>query len=298
MRKRVALVTGGTGFTGSNLVKNLILSGWTVNVIVRPNSNLELLEKYINHVVLHVHDASTMGMIGIVKCVKPDVTFHLAALAMGEHKPKDLESILQSNIIFSTQLVEAMSVNEIKNFVNVGTYWQHYHNHAYAPTCLYAATKQAFEAILQYYIEVKMLKVITLVLFDSYGPNDPRGKIINLLRGASNSKQPLQISPGDQLMDLVYIDDIIAAFEIAAQRLLDNSYIEHERYSVSSSCLISLKELVQIYEGIANVKLPIQWGARPYRDREVMQPWNRGKLLPNWKPTVSIVEGLKNILRK
>ena len=62
----------------------------------------------------------------------------------------------------------------VKILVNTGTSWQHYENKDYSPVNLYAATKQSFEAILQYYVEVASLKAITLKLFETYGLDDPR----------------------------------------------------------------------------------------------------------------------------
>lgn len=296
MNQRVALVTGGAGFTGSNLIRKLIANGWLVHAIVRSGSNLKLLETDIDQVRLHTHDGSTSGMIEIVAIAKPDVTFHLAALQMAQHTPKDLIPLLQSNIIFSTQLAEAMAENSTNKIVNTGTFWQHYENKEYAPTCLYAATKQAFEAILQYYVDAKSIKAITLKLFDSYGPNDPRPKLFGLLKEASKSRQHLLMSPGEQLIDLVHIDDVIEAFIIAAHRLLNGKVDGHERYAVSSGNPVNLKELVSVYEKVANVKLPIQWGGKCYRDREVMLPWNRGDLLPDWKPKISLIDGIKTII--
>ena len=69
---------------------------------------------------------------------------------------------MSSNITFGTQLVEAMVANGCYQFVNTGTSWQHYENDEYNPVNLYAATKQAFEDILRYYVETSALRVITL----------------------------------------------------------------------------------------------------------------------------------------
>lgn len=294
--QRIALVTGGTGFTGSNLIRRLVSDGWLVHAIVRPDSNLSLLKEVTNQVRLHVHDGSTLGLIEIIAIAKPNVIFHLASLILTQHTPKDLVPLLQSNIIFSTQLAEAMAENKINKIINTGTFWQHYENKEYAPTCLYAATKQAFEGILQYYVDTKSLKVITLKLFDSYGPNDPRPKLFSLLKEANKSRQPLLMSLGEQLIDLVHIDDVIGAFILAANRLLIGNVDGHERYAVSSGNPVKLKELVCLYEKVANVNIPIQWGGRSYRDREVMLPWNRGIALPDWKPKISLIDGIRSIL--
>ena len=127
------------------------------------------------------------------------------------------------------------------------------------------------------------MKVIALKLFDTYGPNDPRPKLFRLLKTVSERQEPLAMSPGEQLIDLVYIDDVVKAYLIAAERLQAGLAYDHESYAVSSGRPISLKELVRTYEQVTGKKLPIQWGGRPYRPREVMVPWNRGEKLPGWE---------------
>jgi nucleoside-diphosphate-sugar epimerase len=291
-----ALVTGATGFVGSHLVRCLLDQGWNVHIIIRQSSKLEVISDIVKRLTIHIHTGDIETMISILSKSKPDVVFHLASLFIAEHLPNDIEPLIKSNILFGTQLVEAMVKNGIYNLINTGTSWQHYNNEDYNPTNLYAATKQAFEAILKYYLETSKLKVITLKLFDTYGPNDQRPKLINLLRKSAEEGITLKLSLGEQLIDLVYIDDVIEAYILAADRLISGKVVKYEEYAVSSEKPIRLKDLVKIFEETINKKLFVQWGARPYRTREVMIPWNKGKLLPGWRAKVELKDGIKKIL--
>ena len=167
-----------------------------------------------------------------------------------------------------------MTLQGVTKLINTGTSWQHYENEDYNPVCLYAATKQAFEDMLKFYVEASELKVITLKLFDTYGPDDPRPKLFTLLRRVAEEQTELAMSPGEQLIDLVYIDDVIEGYLLAARRLMDNSVSGMEDYAISSGKQISLKELVAIYGRTIGKQLPIKWGGRSYRTREVMVSWN------------------------
>lgn len=69
----------------------------------------------------------------------------------------------------------------------------------------------------------------------------------------------------------------------------------HENFAVSSGSPITLKELVKIYEDVIGKKLPIEWGGRSYREREVMVTWNRGRLLPGWSVKIGLEEGIRRI---
>jgi len=53
--------------------------------------------------------------------------------------------------------------------------------------------------------------------------------------------------------------------------------------------------LASVYENATSSKLNINWGARPYREREVMTPWENGVLVPGWTPKMDIVEGIKSL---
>lgn len=293
--RRAALITGGTGYVGSSLVRRLISSQWEVHVIVRAGSNLDALANVEEQASLHIHDGSTEGLMRIMEGVKPDVVFHLASLFLAQHTPKDVAPLIESNITFATQLVEAMAQNKIRNLVNTGTSWQHFENKSYSPVCLYAATKQAFEALLQYYIEARSIKAITLELFDTYGPHDPRPKLLHLLGKIAASGEILAMSPGEQILDLVYIDDVIDAYMLSAERLLGTEGEVQEHYAVSSGQPLSLKDVVARFEKVTGKKLSIQWGGRPYREREVMSPWSLGKQLPGWTAKISLEEGLRRI---
>lgn len=73
---------------------------------------------------------------------------------------------------------------------------------------------------MQYYIEASGLRVITLKLFDTYGPDDPRPKLMNLIQRMAMDNQPLAMSPGEQQIDLVHVEDVVRAFMVASERLL------------------------------------------------------------------------------
>lgn len=294
MRTPRALVTGSTGFVGSHLTKHLRTLGWNVAVLVRPKSDQRLLTD-LDQIQIYEHSGSLNSMLKIVEAAKPDVVFHLASHVISDHTPTALDDLVHSNILFGTQLVEAMTTAGINNLVNTGTGWQHFGGSPYSPVNLYAASKQAFESILQYYLEAEKLKVITLKLNDTYGSNDSRPKVLNQLKQFANSHSQLQMTDGWQELDLVHVLDVVEAYELAGQRLLEPTFLRREEYSVSSGRPIVLRDLVQLCRSAWNAEIRINWGGREYRSREMMKPW-LGTTLPGWVPKISIMAGLRMMI--
>jgi len=116
---------------------------------------------------------------------------------------------------------------------------------------------------------------------------------MNLLYQAMKSKEPLAMTPGEQQLDLLYIDNVIDAYIQAASLLHSNRIEGVERYAVSNLERVMLKELVCLFERISGNPIPIIWGARDYRKGEIMVPWSEGTILPGWKPRISLEEGIQ-----
>lgn len=290
------LVTGATGFIGSRLVRRLVLEGRSVHIIIRKNSDISTLRDVKDRITVHLHDGTTDKMIHILNETDPNIVFHLASLFLSNHHPRQVTDLVESNIAFAVQLLEAISIKGSPDFINTGTSWQHYENRDYSPVNLYAATKQAFETILQYYAETVPLKAVTLKIGDTYGPGDHRPKVLNLLLDLLRSGGRLDMSPGEQVLDILHVDDIIEAYIHMAGQLSDLREGSVQTYALSSGEPVSLKNLVALFEKAAGRSLDINWGGRPYRKREIMEPWNTGEPLPGWKPAISLDEGIRDLL--
>jgi len=290
-----ALITGGTGFLGVNLVNSLVEKGWDVSVITRANSNLKLLSRNISNIQILEHDGSIESMRLIIDKSSPDVVFHLATHFLSQHSSKDIDELIESNIRFGCQLLEALTFNKSKNIINTGTYWQHYGDSAYSPVNLYSATKQAFENILRYYYELKNFKVINLKLFDTYGPNDPRNKLFALLRNAYLEDKTILMSPGEQLIDLLYIEDVISGIIHSVDFFKEEKSFFSE-FALSSGNTISLRQVVETYSKIFGKEIKVKWGGREYKEREIMRPWSKGNNLPDWNPEFDLATGIRKML--
>lgn len=290
---RTALVTGATGFLGSYLTAALVEDGWDVHVVVRPTSSLARIEQCRPAIGVVTDDGTVEGLRAALDGINVDVCFHLASYFVGKHGPQDVQPLIDANVAFPTRVAEVIGRSEDPPvFVNTGTIWQQVEGEPYRPAALYAATKQACQDMLKFYADEGLLRVITLALYDNYGPDDPRRKLLNLLREAQRTQQEFAMSPGEQLIDLNYVDDVVRAF-LMAPEVVEQEGASFVRYGVSSEAPVTLKELVQVIEDATGTPIPIKWGATPYRPREMMTYWKGQPRLPGWAPKVSLEEGIR-----
>lgn len=284
------LITGVSGYIGSNLANYLNNNGFEVFGLIRSEIIDEDKIKLLSGVKLENFDEK--NLCALVKDINPDIVIHIASLTSVTHDYSTIENLLRSNIEFPTKLLEAMEVAGVKKFINTGTTWQNYNSAHYEPVNLYAATKQAFEDILKYYVCAKDFCSITLKLFDTYGPNDTRKKLIPLLDRLAETNESLDMSEGSQEIELVHINDICSAYNAAIAELQKERSGHSRVYTVDTGSRMTLRKLVKLYEKVNNVTLNINWGVRPQREREIMHLCTNLKVLPNWSPTVSLDKGL------
>jgi nucleoside-diphosphate-sugar epimerase len=280
------LVTGATGFIGKNLI-DVLKDKHEVHVLGRSSSNISNFEHTFcfDDNISALHNYLEQNQIeGIV---------HLASLFLSSHKDTDIKNLIESNIYLGTALLEASQNTNVKWFLNTGTFWQHYVHgtQEYNPVNLYAATKQAFIDMAKYYTETSAIKFVTLKICDTFGPNDTRPKIFSLWNKIAQTGETLAMSSGEQYIDILYIDDVVNGFTLLVDLLNSGNKLESD-YALYAEKRYTLRDLANLYQSVIGKKLNIQWGARSYRAREVMEPWNKGNRLPGWRPKTSVEDGI------
>jgi nucleoside-diphosphate-sugar epimerase len=293
------LITGGSGFLGSRLAAYFLRGGHRVAVLIRDSSKLDELEKSgIARQVDIIRVASEYANIpNVFSEAEFDVVIHVAANNSGADGQTETQRLISANILFPALLLSAMKGRGIPAFINTGTSWQNAETPEFRPFDLYAATKEALEKILGYYVEVG-ISAVTLRLFDVYGPADPRRKVISLLREAAASGKSLDMSPGEQKIDLVHVDDACRAYGHAVSYVIEQRPPTHRVFGVSGGNPIPLRELVGLFERVQGVKCNINWGKRQYRPREIMEPYRGYDAPPGWCPRINLEEGLRSLVTK
>jgi nucleoside-diphosphate-sugar epimerase len=160
---------------------------------------------------------------------------------------------------------------------------------------LYAATKQAFESLLKYYVDAFHFSAIWLTLSQVYGEHHARSTLMTDIAAAWTQRSPLTLLSPQARVDLVHVEDAARAF-VQAAALLEGSAAQRRlsRYSVTSGQDTSATEVVRMFERLGSRRLIVKIG-EPGRALRSMRPW-RGNVMPGWVPRISLEEGIVRIL--
>lgn len=285
------LITGITGYIGSHLARAL-LPDCEVWGLVREPIHTEYIADFQNQLHLVTTDGNYASIEAAVREARPDLVYHLAAYYTGAHGPETTPGLITSNITFGTYLLETMSACGCSALVYASTVMAHYRGAEYCPLNLYAATKQAFSDLLAYYADAGLLRAVTLVLSDTYGPGDRRPKVLNLVRDAARRGERIALSEGGQDYDVVYIDDVVSAFRMAGEGLLKDRFCGGV-FQVVPEHPLTLRQTVEKMCQINGWYLNAGWGKRPTAEREIRQAIRLYPPLPGWTPAVPLDEGLR-----
>ncbi|WP_445148441.1 NAD-dependent epimerase/dehydratase family protein [Baekduia sp. Peel2402] len=229
-----AIVTGGAGFIGSNLVDALLDQGAEVDVIdtlvTGRLSNLEAgaLDRGARLHQVDITDARELT--ALVGDVAPDVIFHLAAQIDVRKSIEDPAFDAGVNVVGTVNVLEAARVAGVGRVVNTSTGGAIYGDADVIPSpedteplpmAAYGQSKFCAERYLGWYRRLYRQSNVTLRLGNVYGPRqDPLGEagVIAIFCGKLRSgERPVIYGDGTQTRDYVYVGDVVRAQLAAGQ---------------------------------------------------------------------------------
>jgi nucleoside-diphosphate-sugar epimerase len=154
----------------------------------------------------------------------------------------------------------------------------------------YGAAKELLSTALKSDADRGLYRVLDLYLFTLYGPGDRETHLVPLLLSSTQSKSSVSLSEGNQLINLLYVDDAVNSI-VASINRIESGY---SAYHLWETNYFSVRDLVLTIERTFDLKLNIKWGAVPYGGHEMFVPWPIPfPVYPFFIPKVGLKEGLK-----
>lgn len=285
------IVTGSTGFVGRYLIPKLIQQGHEILELTRSiKKSKQLFGNKTNK--LKIKDLKFKIKISEFN---PEIVIHLASYLTSSDKFEDATKLINTNIFFLCKVLDAVSQTSLKLFINTGTFAEYFKGDGnLEPAYFYAATKTASRAFVDYYATTYNFKQSTVVPYTIYGGSDSQKKIIDIIYDSIDSEQPIDLSPGEQVLDFIHVEDVVA-FYVRLVKKID--LLEYKtNFQLGTGKGTSLKELVVLIENFTGKKTKINWGGKAYRSSDVMfavANLSSAEKVLDWRPKFQLAEGLR-----
>jgi len=201
------LVSGASGYISSSLVPKLFERGHTLGLISRSiiETNNQMKSRVTGYQIKP--SPSFESIQEIVQDFKPDVILHLAASWKVGSEEDFLNQCISTNIDFASTLAKSALLNGV-GFINIASYWELQLHEFELRVDHYTNSKRTFANILS---QMKMrygFQYTTIYLFDNYGPNDTRGKLLSSLGQSIREGTQLTLTRWPHLTILQNIDPL------------------------------------------------------------------------------------------
>lgn len=303
MPKKI-LITGGTGFIGSNLVYKFLELGNDIHLIVRPESNFWRIDAIKDKLKLHYIDLlNTSEIDGFIAELRPEVILHFATYGAYQGKQQDVKLTVDTNLLGAINLVNAASKIKFGCFINTGSsseYGEKDHPmkevDILEPNNLYGVTKAAATMYAQFMAKKMNLPIVTIRLFSPYGYFEEDGRLIpNVVKAGINNEKFSAPSPLIT-RDFLFIEDVFDAYLKAIDNI-DN--IKGDIFNVSSGKQHSIADVVSTIEKILDKKIDVDYGnieAKQNEPKMWVADISKAKKMIGWSPINSLEDGLRKYI--
>lgn len=287
------LIIGGTGFIGNSLAIESLKQGYQVCVISLNKPDEEI--KGVRYFQVDILNRTELKKV--FKAVSCNYVVNLCGYVDHREFKNGGRKVIDTHFIGLQNILELIDWNILKKFVQIGSSEEYGSQSApqneslkEEPLSPYSFAKVSSTNLLKMLYMTHKLPVVILRLFLVYGPNQDKNRFLPQIIHGCLSKKSFPVSEGKQIRDFCYIDDVVSAILLT----LDNDDILGEVLNIASGKAITIRKVVSmVQESIGNGKP--EFGMISYRKNESMELYaniEKANRLLNWKPIVSIKEGL------
>lgn len=305
LKNKEVLVTGGCGFIGSEVTKQLSALGAHITILDNLSSGKKEYIKNLSNVTLLTCNLSDE------KNVKSAITnkeyvINLAALPFipdSYYHPREFFDVNVNAII--SMLLSLKKENKIRRFIHISSseiygssqYIPMDEKHPTIPQSTYAVSKLAGERVVYTMHKEHEIPVVIIRPFNSFGPNITQPYIIpEIITQIIDGKEELKLGNVNSRRDLTFVSDTANA--IITSLIAPDAV--GETINVGSGNSLIIKELVELISEIFSKKVSISFDSsrlRPHDVDSLVCDNSKAKKILGWEPTISIKDGLEQTIQ-
>ena len=289
--KQKILITGSTGFVGSNILNLLLKKNVYIYDVLRnknkENKKIRDLKKNKNYSPIFYKKFNDLERE--LKKIKIDIVINCATYYTGKNDIKNIENLVQTNIIFCSVILESLK-NKIKKFINFGSIMEYSHGNQFSPKNFYAITKYTFQKIEEFYkLNYKNIKFYDLKLYETYGDNDVRKKIIPTIIKSYSKNKSVKIVSKNLIMNFVHIESLVKVIYM----IIFNKIKEGE-YCLKNNKFIKIQKLINTLNKKLKKKIKVKY----LSSKNISNSTKQLKKFPYWNDKKNLEEFLFKKLKK
>lgn len=290
MKKKI-LITGSTGFVGSNIINLLLKKNVYIYDVLRnknkKNKKIRDFKKNKNYSPIFYKKFNDLERK--LKKIKVDIVINCATYYSGKNDIQNIENLVQTNIIFCSVILESLK-NKIKKFINFGSMMEYSRGNHFSPKNFYAITKFSFQKIEEFYkLNNKNIKFYDLKLYETYGDNDVRKKIIPTIIKSYSHNKSIKIVSKNLKMNFIHIESLVKAIYM----IIFNKIKEGE-YCLKNNKFIKIQQLINSLNKNLKKKIKTKYLSK----KNISNSSKQLKKFPYWNDKKNLEEFLLTKLKK
>jgi len=291
--KRI-FVTGGSGFIGSHLIRQLQEMGAVVSLISR--------EKKAGPTGITRYTGDIRDFSVVESCIRdcePELIFHLAAYKERSEEIPAFRSSIETNLIGSLNVFSAAgSICSLESLITLGTA-EEYGNSVPPfnertredPVTPYSFSKVCVSHMGELFFHLYNLPVTIVRPTLAYGPAQGTDMFLPALITSLLDNKLFPMTKGEQTRDFVYVADLVEALLMASK----NTSARGQVLNIGSGIAVKLADITEKIERLTGRRGLVKFGGKPCRKNEVMEYFadvRKAEELLGWRAQTSLEDGL------